>query len=145
MTVDQFNMDEADGQRHQAFNIKLQQQLEKLVFEIPKNDNKQLEETFSLRPSPVKKVLLALPAFAGWLFHLPLFLPIKNFTWKRTHSNDHYDSVMMGLLFLIYPFYLLLSVLLLGWMIKSWWVLTLVLMLPFTAWAFVQLKSQLDK
>jgi 1-acyl-sn-glycerol-3-phosphate acyltransferase len=145
ITADQFNMEESDGQRHQAFNIRLQQQLERLVFEIPRTDNKQQAEKLSLQPSPARKILLAVPAFVGWLFHLPLFLPIKNFTWKRTHNNDHYDSVMMGLLFLIYPFYLLLCILLIGWVIKSWWVLMLVLLLPFSAWAFVQVKSQLDK
>lgn len=139
------NMNETDGMRHQTFNNKLKEQLEQLVFEIPKEDKNQQEEKLKLEPSLLTKITLAIPAFLGWLLHLPLFLPIKNFTWKRTAHTDHYDSVMMGILFLAYPIYLLLLTAILWVLIKCWWALFLLVVLPFTAWAYVQLKPQIDK
>ncbi len=145
ITIDNINMQEADGIKHQLFNNQLREQLEKLVFEIPKDDKLLQKRVLELKPSLAHKLLLAIPAFTGWLLHLPLFVPVKKFTRKRTWHNDHYDSVMMGILFLLYPFYVLLLALA-GWfMLKTLWVLLIFLLLPFTAWAYVQLKTQTDK
>jgi 1-acyl-sn-glycerol-3-phosphate acyltransferase len=145
ISIEDINMNEADGIRHQTFNNKLKEELEKLVFEIPKTDKQQQEEKLKLEPSLLVKIILAVPAFIGWIVHLPLFFPIKNFTWKRTAHNDHYDSVMMGILFVSYPFYLLLLTTLICILLKSWWGLLLLVVLPFTAWSYVQLKPQIDK
>lgn len=145
LTARDINLHEPDGLRHQAFNNKLQEQLQELVYEIPKPAKSPEQEKLVIKPSLFKKILLGIPALAGWFLHLPLFLPVKNFTWKRTYKNDHYDSVMMGILFLAYPFYLLLLITILWVFIKSWWVFVLVLLIPFTAWSYVQLKPQLDK
>ncbi|HEX7847369.1 MAG TPA: hypothetical protein VF476_16325, partial [Chitinophagaceae bacterium] len=138
-------MNEVDGLRHQAFNTRLQRELEELVFEIPKANKDLQKNKLSVQPSSFKKITLTIPALLGWLIHFPLFAPIKNFTWKRTYNNDHYDSVMMGILFLTYPFYLLLLTFLTIFFTKSWWSLSLLMLLPFTAWAYVKLKPQLDK
>ncbi|MEI9910235.1 MAG: hypothetical protein WDO71_11505 [Bacteroidota bacterium] len=64
---------------------------------------------------------------------------------KRTSHNDHYDSVLTGLLLFAYPLYLLLLTLLILLFTKSWITFLLLLLLPFTAWSYVQLKPQLDK
>ena len=144
ITREGINMKDADGHRHQSFNSRLQQQLEQLVFEIPKKNKQLQEERLSVKPGAIKKILLAIPAMIGWLFHIPLFLPIKNFTIKRTSHNDHYDSVMIGILVFTYPIYLVLTVSILWIITKSWLAFLLILLLPFTAWSFVQLKSQLD-
>jgi 1-acyl-sn-glycerol-3-phosphate acyltransferase len=145
ISIEDINMNEADGIRHQTFNNKLKEQLEILVHEIPKTDKEQQHDKLELKPSLLTKIILAVPAFFGWVAHLPLFIPIKNFTWKRTANNDHYDSVMMGILFVSYPFYLLLLTTLICILLKSWWGLLLLVVLPFTAWSYVQLKPQIDK
>ncbi len=145
ITIENIKMNEADGVKHQLFNNHLQQQLEQLVFEISKNDRPQQKQRLELKPSAWQKLILAIPAFLGWLLHLPLFIPVKKFTWKRTWHNDHYDSVMMGLLFLLYPFYLLLLAVIAWFILKAPWALLTFLILPFTAWAYVQLKTQIDK
>ncbi len=139
------NLNTSDGQKHQSFNNLLQLQLENLVFEIPKEDKKKQQKILSLYTPLVKKIFLAFPAILGYIFHYPLYVPIKKYIWKRTADNDHFDSVMAGILMLIYPIYLLL-LLIISWMIISkWWVISILLIWPFTAWSFVQLKGQLDK
>ncbi len=140
-----FKIDEPDGLQHQAFNIKLQQELAERVFEIPKNDKQQQKIKLEIRSSSVKKILLAVPAALGLLVHAPLYFPVKRFTWKRTYDNDHFDSVMTGILLFAYPLYLFLLVMV-AWLItQCWWSIFLPALLPFTAWSCVQLKPQMDK
>ena len=91
-----------------------------------------------------QKLLLAIPAFIGFLLNAPLYLPVKLFVRTKTINNDHYDSVLLALLIFLYPFYLIISSLLL-FIFSQWWMsLLALLILPFTAWAYVQLKDQFD-
>ncbi len=134
----------ADGQRHLAFNNKLKSELEKLVFEIPAGNKELRQEKLAVKISLEKRILLSLPALLGWLLHLPLFLPVKQFSRQKTKGTDHYDSVITGILLIIYPFYLILISVFLFLITLSWWYLLVLTVFPFTAWAFVQLKPQLD-
>ncbi len=136
---------EADGLRHQAFNNLLQKQLEQLVFEIPKKDKQKQKELVEIIQSPVKKIILALPAVIGYLIHFPLYFPLKKYIWKRTKDNDHFDSVMAGIIMLAYPIYLVLLITIACVITYCWWVVGLFFLLPFTAWSYIQLKPQLDK
>ena len=138
-------IDEAEGLRHQAFNNKLQQQFKHLVFEIPTTDKQKQKQLLEIKPSLLKQILLAIPAVMGFALHAPLYLPVKSFTWKRTYNNDHFDSIMTGILLFSYPFYALFLCMLLFIFIKSAYVFLLLLILPFTAWSYVQLKPQLDR
>ncbi len=139
------DFNEPDGLRHQSFNLKLQKELEQLVFEIPKTDKQKQKGLLEIKPSRIKQILLAVPAAIGYLFHLPFFLPVKIFTSKKTRHTDHYDSVLTGILLFTYPLYLLLFIFVFGIITKSWWVICLLLLMPLAAWSYVQLKPQLDR
>jgi 1-acyl-sn-glycerol-3-phosphate acyltransferase len=144
ISKDDLNFKEADGIKNQAFNNLLQQQLEQLVLEIPKKDKEKQSALLEIKPSLLQKIVLAIPAAIGWLVHMPLFLPVKKFIWKKTLDNDHYDSIMTGILLLAYPIYLLLITSLLWIFTGNVWTLSLLLFLPFTAWSYARLKPQLD-
>ncbi len=139
------HLNAADGLRHQEFNNLLQQALEQLVFEIPKKDKRKQKEQLEIKLSPFKKILLVIPAIIGFLIHLPLYLPLKKYIWKRNSSNDHYDSIMAGIIILSYPFYLILLITIVWLATSCWWSVSLLILLPFTAWSYIQLKPQLDK
>jgi 1-acyl-sn-glycerol-3-phosphate acyltransferase len=145
LTSAAINPGDPDGLRHQAFNQRLNEELQQLVFEIPKTDQQLQKQKLQVRVSLIKKIALALFAIPGFFLHLPLYLPIQNFTWKKTNHNDHFDSVIVALLVFTYPLYLLLITLAIFFVTKSWLSLLLFLLLPFCAWAYVQLKAQLDK
>ena len=140
-----FELGEADGKRNLAFNLKLKEQLHTLVFEINKGDVEKQKRVLERKPSPLAKIFLFIPAAIGWLVHAPLYIPIKNFTYKKTVNNDHYDSILVVLLLFIYPVCLILFTLLMVLFTNHpvYWLL--IVLLPFTAWAYVQLKPQLDK
>lgn len=139
------NLNEAEGLRHQSFNNKLQQQFEQLVFEIPGTDKRKQQELLELKLSLFKKIILFVPAAIGWIIHIPLYLPVRSFTWKRTYNNDHFDSIMTGILLFAYPVYLALLTMIVFFFTHSVLAFLLFLFLPFTAWSYVQLKPQLDK
>jgi 1-acyl-sn-glycerol-3-phosphate acyltransferase len=134
----------ADGLRHNTFNNVLQQQLEKLVYEIARNDFGRRQQMLVISVSKTRKFLLSIPAAIGWLLHQPLYLPLKYYTLRKAGHNDHYDSILMALLLFTYPFYLFLLSVLVYVFTKSILSFLLLFLMPFTAWAYVQVKKQVD-
>lgn len=142
---DALNWNESEGLRIQSFNAMLQQQLSDLVYVIDKDDKQTLRKKFLIRQPMFKRVMLAIPAAIGWLLHWPLYFPIQKITYSKTAHNDHYDSVMVALLLFAYPLYLLViafTAFIISGCLISFGVL---LLFPFTAWCYVQLKPQLDR
>ena len=141
ITEDDIDPNAPFGKKVTDFNEKLQSQLKQLVVEIDKKDVSAIQQQFEVAQPVVKKTLLLIPALLGWLLHCPLYLPLKRFAWKRFAKDDHYDSVLVGLLFLLYPSYLLLISLLVNWFI-CWYGWLAFIVLPFCAWSYVQVKKQ---
>ncbi|RYF95962.1 MAG: hypothetical protein EOO00_03895 [Chitinophagaceae bacterium] len=135
----------SEGLRMQAFNQRLQAELNPLVYEIPTPDRNAQRQRLAIRTSGYKQFFLAAPALFGWLLHLPLYFPLQKFVFRKTAHNDHYDSVLAALLLFAYPFYLVLITITIYLITSSLLSFLLLLVLPFTAWALVQIKPQLDK
>jgi 1-acyl-sn-glycerol-3-phosphate acyltransferase len=140
---DQITEQQTEGKQMLAFNRQLHHQLQELVYEIDPQDDEKQKRLLHAPQSLLKKLLLAIPASAGWLLHLLLYYPVRRIT-RLKFNNEFYDAVLISLLFLAYPFYLLLIGLILlftmGWPAA----LLSILLLPFCAWACVQLKDQFD-
>ena len=64
---------------------------------------------------------------------------------KNYANTVHVDSMLTALPLFIYPVYLLLIFLLALYFSQSWWSLLTLLLIPFSGWAYIQLKEQLDK
>lgn len=143
-SVNDLDKNLSDGAFNQAFNNRLQQELKPLVYEIEREDKQKQKELLEIKQPLLKKVLLAIPAAIGWLVHILLYLPIKFWVHKKYNKTGHVDSMQIALSLFIYPFYLLLIFIILFLILESWWVLPLFILIPFTAWSYVQLKSQLD-
>ncbi|GAA4342564.1 1-acyl-sn-glycerol-3-phosphate acyltransferase [Flaviaesturariibacter amylovorans] len=132
-----------EGKQLLEFNRQLRAQLEELVYEIDPDDRAALRRKVAV-PQPLwKRVLLAPPALAGAVLHAPLYFPLKWFTGAR-FNNDHFDSVLTALLFLLYPFYLLLCFGLATIWLPAGAALSVFILMPFFARATVQLKDQLS-
>lgn len=129
---------------NQAFNNKLQQQLRPLVFEIDKKDKTKQKELLEIPPSMLTKILLIIPSAIGWITHAPLYLPVKYWVLKVYDKTVHVDAMLVVITLFSYPVYLLLITLLLFIILNTYWVLLLFIILPFTAWSYVQVKEQLD-
>jgi 1-acyl-sn-glycerol-3-phosphate acyltransferase len=130
-----------DGTRNLSFTNHLRSQMEQLVFEIDKKDKARQSALLEINPSLFTKIILAVPAAMGFIIHAPLYLPVKNFALKKYSSTDHYDSVLTGILVLAYPLYVLLIILLLLAYITTAWIFLLFIVIPFTAWSYVQVKN----
>ncbi len=132
---------ESSGNKIQLFNITLKTALQKLVLEIDINNSAVLKSTFQKNISLIKKFLLAIPAIAGYILHAPLYVPVQKFALKKFGKIDHYDSVTVALLFIIYPFYLIAVAIITCYFFGIWWP-AVFLILPFCAWSYVQIKKQ---
>jgi 1-acyl-sn-glycerol-3-phosphate acyltransferase len=123
----------------------LQSDLKKMVYEIEQQDKERQKQVFS-KPVPVaKKIALALPAAAGAVLHAPLYLPVQQLVKYKAKNSVHYDSIITGLLFILYPLYVLLWAILAGVIVNGWAVGITFFLMPFFAWSFVQLKHQTDR
>jgi 1-acyl-sn-glycerol-3-phosphate acyltransferase len=125
-----------------AFNQQLQQKMQPLIYEIQNSDIATQKKTFEVHLSPVKKTLLKIPSMLGYLLHLPLHFFTKKMMRLYGRRNDHYDSIIVGIVFLSYPLYLffiaMACYLLAG---NFWWLLTFILF-PFLGWCYLLLKKQ---
>ena len=133
---------EGYGKTINEFNDKLKGELNKLVIEIDSKENQKIKDTFFIKQPILKKIILFFPAIIGYLLHAPLFIPLKKFASIKGGHNDHYDSLIVGLLFLLYPLYLLLISLMVYFFIGGYWWLAVFILLPVCAKSYVQLKRQ---
>ena len=143
ITKENINYKDTHGNAIRQFNETLNQQLSKYVYEIDETDKATRHKIFYVKQSSLKKALLFIPAIAGYIIHAPVFYFVKMLGDGLVREDGHDDSKIVAFLFLLYPLLLLLPVLLLCFFTGSWYPLGLLLVLPFTAWAFVQLKPQL--
>jgi len=137
--LDRKNM---DGVTINQFNTKLKNELTNLVEHIDSKDIETIKNKFSTSPSSIKKGLLFFPSLIGKWIHAPLYLPLQKWSWKAVGGNDHYDSVLIGLLFILYPFYLSIFSFVIYAFVGSWYWMIPFLLLPLLAWAFVQTKRE---
>ena len=135
--------DFAQGKAIKEFNDKLQSQLEKLVYEIDADDKEKLKKHFYVKQSFLKKIILFIPAIIGFIINAPLYFAIHLII--RNRGKDHYDSIMTGLLFFLFPLYVLIITLIIFFLTKSAYSFLLLPLLPFTLWSYLQLKRQIKK
>lgn len=130
------------GNTINEFNEKLRVELKSLVIESEATPKQNLQNIFAVKQALLKKILLFIPALIGFLVHAPLYIPLQKLSWRTSKHVDHYDSVLVGLLFILYPIYLFTIFLLVG-QLTNWLVgVAVFILLPFSAWSFVQLKKQ---
>lgn len=142
LSKEDIDLSKGFGKSVLQFNDILSKELQPLVYEI-ENKDVQIRKSLMEKQLPISvKAMLFLPAIAGWLLHLPFWLPIKLFAKRFGAKNDHYDSLMVGLLFVLYPIYLLLMCLLTTVIFSGGWALVVMLIAPLLAWSYMYIKPQ---
>ncbi len=130
-----------DGKAINDLNTLLYEQLKKLVIEIEPGDKTTQKRNFFIAQPMIKKIFLFVPSFIGWLLHLPLYCSIHLLI--RHRAKDHYDSIIVGLLFVLYPIYIIAFTFIIYFLTRDLFSILLLLIIPFTAWAHLQLKKQI--
>lgn len=70
--------------------------------------NSQLTTLSKTSNQLLLKILLLLPAIVGFVLHAALYFPIKKLVQYFTKNTVFYDSILFGLLVILYPFYYVL-------------------------------------
>lgn len=136
--------DDESGKNLNAITNAIQQQLQSMVYEIDSNDKAKQASTFEIKISALKKAILVIPAILGYYVHFPLYFPLQRIVQKAAYKTGHYDSIIVGCLTILYPFYLLMLALLCSFIAGGFWWITAFILPPFFAWSYVQLKKQTD-
>jgi 1-acyl-sn-glycerol-3-phosphate acyltransferase len=131
-----------EGKKIQNFNEALKNQLQQLVIENKPFDNKKLQETFTVAISTFKKIVLFLPACLGYLLHAPIYWLVKFGLAKKIKEVGHYDSVLIGGLFIAYPIYLTIIFITIGILLNYSISALIIVSMLFCAWSYVQIKKQ---
>ena len=127
------------GKAINEFNNQLHKQLKGLVYEIAPGDTKKLKRIFYIRQSFVEKILFCIPAIIGFVLHAPLYYAIHFIIKNR--AKDHYDSIMVGLLFIFYPVFVLLLTLVVFFLTGNLFSFLLLLGIPVTALCLLHFKG----
>ena len=138
-----FLPNEAHGTKIQFINSAIKKELEKSVVQVKPVDEAQLKKIFGIPVSRLKKTLLFIPAIFGFVIHAPLYIPIQKFAYRKFGRIDHYNSVLVGMLFLLYPFYFIIVAALTYLILGGWWFIGVCILLPVTAYSFVQVKDRI--
>ncbi len=133
---------DAFGKTINEFNDRLRASLQNLVLETDAADRHTIIKHFHVPIPAYKKTLLFIPAVLGFAIHAPLYIPLKKTALAKGRHNDHYDSLLVGLLFIFYPVFLVLAAIMVYLAIGGYWWTLVFILLPFCAWSFVQLKQQ---
>ncbi|MBW0176762.1 1-acyl-sn-glycerol-3-phosphate acyltransferase [Sediminibacterium sp.] len=88
-----------------------------------------------------RNIIFFLFSVAGYFLHLPLYSMVKKFVRKKTRQTVFYDSVLFGVLLLLYPLYLLLLFALLALLhVPIVLIVPLLFIHPISAWFAVRYK-----
>ena len=128
---------DTDGKQLNDVTQEVQQQLQSLIYKA-KNE-KDAKKYFYSKKNTLVTALLLLPGVIGWLVHAPLFYTCRLITELRFRKSDHYDSVLMGMVLLSYPFYILLSAIIAG-SYELFAGLLVVVLFPLLLWCWLQVK-----
>jgi hypothetical protein len=132
---------ELNGHNINRFNHSLQNELCKLVDEFHPDDQKSIRDRYQIMSTKKYHALLYIPAFAGKWIHAPLYKPLQIISQQKAAEFGHYDSVLIGLLFISYPLYLtLISLATYYYFADTWYWIIPWISFPLLAWAFVQNK-----
>jgi len=142
ITMQHINLRDSDGRMHLAFNQQLQNELQNLVFEISAKDKAEQKRKLSFSVPLYLQILLILPAAIGLIINAPFYLLVKTFVKKRVKETGHFDSVMLGVLALVYPIFVLLISFILFAITSNGYSFFAILIFPVTAWAYSCLKKK---
>ena len=136
ISVDKIPEQLDSGKAFSSFNNLLRDELKELVYEVDENNEEAISDQFHIPVPAWKMILLFFPAALGYIFHSPLYYAVR---WVvRKNPNDHYDSIMVGMLFFLYPFYLGILTTVLYYVTGSAISLLLPVIMPVTAWSLLQ-------
>ena len=141
ITKEQMGEPDNNGLFIKSFNEQLKMELLPLIDHFDENNKAAIRQKYVKPVGNSQMVLLAFPAMLGKWLHAPLYLPVKSISLKKAAPFSHHDSVVVGLLCLLYPLYLSVIAGLVYIGTGGWYWLLPFLLLPLTAWAFVQTKK----
>jgi 1-acyl-sn-glycerol-3-phosphate acyltransferase len=138
----EFEVSQSLKNRESAFYSNFNRQLKQGLLDklIIQTDKKQLD-LFPKKKSLLFKIVLALPAFFGYLLNYGIYSIFKKIAYKKTKNTVFYDSVLFGLLLIFYPVIVTIISILIGVLFNFKIATLLFIVFPFTGWCYSMFKK----
>jgi 1-acyl-sn-glycerol-3-phosphate acyltransferase len=122
-------------QFYQKLNQSISEQLERNSL-----SEEEMQE-IALDKRKIRRIVIAIPAFVGWLTHKPFYNFVRDFARRKTAGTVFYQSVLFGMLLITYPLVVLsiTAMVVLITHMQFYWLL--LFLLPFTTWCYKEYKS----
>jgi 1-acyl-sn-glycerol-3-phosphate acyltransferase len=122
-------------QFYQKLNQSISEQLERNSL-----SEEEMQE-IALDKRKIGRLVIAIPAFVGWLTHKPYYNFVRDFARRKTAGTVFYQSVLFGMLLITYPLVVLFitAMVVIITHIQFYWLL--LFLLPFTTWCYKEYKS----
>lgn len=122
------------------FNLKLKEGiLNKMIL---KNDLEDIK-LFKSKKNYFKLFVISIPACIGFFTQYWMYKIIKLLALKKTKNSVFYDSVLFGLLLILYPIIVVLISLFFGFIFNFFIGLLIFIALPLTAFCYKEFKSNI--
>ncbi len=126
---------------YNTFNTLLKKNiLNNMVVKEDLSDIKLVKPT-SKWHSRLLKVVIAFPALIGFIFNYWIYYILKRFTLKKTKNSVFYDSILFGMLLLLYPIIVSLLSAVVTFCFNLQMGLILFFVMPISAWFYKIYKS----
>lgn len=109
-------------------------ELIKTMQETLDRESESGNEAIPLKKQPArrwKKIFFFPLALAGWIVNAPFYYPVRSIARRITRGTVYYDSVLFGILFFLYPIYVVILIWIFIATTGSFWWITLLAVLPF--------------
>ena len=127
-----------ESEYHKIFNQKLKNRMEENFIFVEKEADLRL---FKPKKNKTKKIIFAIPSFIGWATQKWFFNLVRTLALQKTRNTVFYDSVLFGLLVLLYPMFLATISFLLAVTTNIWMGLITLITLPIVAYCYKMYKS----
>lgn len=140
-----FSIDKKIPENEAVFLNAFNQQLKKGMTSnlLVKNDTKDfsLFSKEAILQTKITKYIVAIPSFVGFLANYGIYYTVKKIAFQKTKNTVFYDSVLFGILLLLYPILVAILAIITG-VIFNWnAALALFMGMPLSAWFYKTYKS----
>ena len=87
------------------------------------------------------KIVVAFPAFVGFIINYWIYFLLKKIALKKTQNTVFYDSILFGMLLLVYPFLVLILSVVIAFIYNIPLSILVFFAMPMSAWCYKIYKS----
>ena len=121
-----------------AINQSIYQSLAQLVYEFSLTEKQEIAKKFIVKKALFANNMYKFLAAIGYFINKPHYFIIKKIVTFNLNDKDHFDSIIVGALFITYPLFVLIFCVLFYFAFGIFYIGIPLFFMPLCAWIYVQ-------